>query len=75
MTAHLTATEARALGLDQPARRARTTRRTAPGAYATRCHTCGATFTTQAAEDRHLTATGHPRYDLPIPTRQEQTTP
>jgi hypothetical protein len=44
---------------------ARTTRRVAKGGpYRTVCVLCHTSFTTMAAEDRHLTATSHPRYAL-----------
>ena len=66
MTAHLTAAEARKLGLDVPATKKRTTRRTAKGPYLTVCHDCGETFTTQAAETRHLDDTRHCRYQLEV---------
>lgn len=43
----------------------RTTRRTGHHGtpYATRCVSCGTTFTSAAAEDRHV-APGHGRYEL-----------
>lgn len=66
--ARLTPAEARALGVDVPARQARTTRRTARREYLTRCHDCGETFPSVAAEDRHLADTGHHRYDLDLTT-------
>ena len=68
MTAHLSAREARALGLQAPARR----RTTAPGAYHTACVACGEEFTTQAAETRHLISSGHRRYQLAGLHRQEE---
>ena len=62
MAVHLTAAETRALfGLGAPKR---TTRRTARGPYASECYDCGEAFTTQAAETRHVNATGHARYQL-----------
>jgi hypothetical protein len=70
MTARLTAAEARALGLAPSSSRSRTTRRSAPGPYRTTCHTCSTFFASQADEDRHLDATGHPRYTLDL-TRTE----
>jgi hypothetical protein len=65
MAVHLTAAQARALGVDAKAK-ARTTRRTARGApYFTVCKACGFESRTQAAEDRHLAANpGHCRYEL-----------
>jgi hypothetical protein len=43
---------------------ARTTRKAAPREKGTTstCTACSKTFTTIAAEDRHLAATGHARY-------------
>lgn len=65
--ARLTASEARALGLDVPAATTRTTRRVARAPYHTRCMACGAVFTTQASEDRHVDAVGgHTRFELVI---------
>lgn len=66
----LSAAEAKALGLDVKGKPARQ-RRTARGSYHTVCHSCGEEFTTQASEDRHLTATRHARYELVI--RKERT--
>jgi hypothetical protein len=64
MTAHLTPGQARALGLDVPAPRPRTTRKALPrGRAPSTCHACGATFTTDAAETRHVAVTFHARYD------------
>lgn len=71
MTAHLTAAEARALGIDTDADRAahvaatqpRRTRRALPGHGVSACHTCGEAFTSDAAETRHVAATFHARYD------------
>jgi hypothetical protein len=64
VTAHLTAAEARRLGIDVPAPRRRTTRRALPRAGSVSvCHTCGERFTTDAAETRHVAATFHARYD------------
>jgi len=66
VSAHLTPAQARALGITNtlpmvPARK-RTTRKTVPrdGAV-TVCHTCGQTFTTDAAETRHV-GPGHYRF-------------
>jgi hypothetical protein len=62
MTARLSNADLRRLGLAAPKR---TTRKTARGPYLTECVLCaGSRFTTQAAENRHLEATGHPRYAL-----------
>ena len=66
MTVTLTAAQARQLGLDVPTTSKRTTRKTAPGPYHTRCHNCGELFTTRAGEDRHLDATHHPRYEVQL---------
>jgi hypothetical protein len=64
VTAHLTAAEARALGIDPPPARHRTTRAALPRARAVSvCHTCGDRFDTDAGETRHVAATGHVRYD------------
>ena len=86
MPAHLTAAEARALGIDpkrgraiarqaindviDEARGKRTTRKTAPGPYRTVCHDCGEVFTTRAAEDRHVTDAQHWRYELDLSDAQ-----
>ena len=64
MAARLTEAEARALGLDVKAKRARTTRKTAAGPYRTICKTCDVVFETSAAEDRHVADTGHARYEI-----------
>jgi hypothetical protein len=61
MTARLSNADLRRLGLAAPKR---TTRKTAPGPYHTICVLCREEFRTRAAEDRHVTATGHPRYAL-----------
>jgi hypothetical protein len=63
MTARLTEREARRAGL-LAAKATRTTRRTAPREKGTTslCVGCGATFTTIAAEDRHV-ALGHNRFE------------
>lgn len=59
-------TEARRAGL-LPPKKARTTRKTEPrGGAESRCHTCGATFTTDAAETRHVEDTRHARYESNI---------
>jgi len=64
VTAHLTEAEARALGLDVPKKKTRTTRKTGAGPYHTRCTACSSEFTTAASEDRHLAETHHSRYEL-----------
>jgi hypothetical protein len=66
MTVQMTAGQARALGIDVAAPgRKRTTRKEVTGTpYRTACVLCGDTFTTIAAEDRHLKETRHPRYAL-----------
>jgi len=62
VTVRVTPAEARRLGVDVPAARSRTVAR-AP--YHTRCMTCGAVFTTQASEDRHVDLVGgHVRFEL-----------
>jgi hypothetical protein len=71
VTVHLTAAQARALGIVNtlpivPARK-RTTRRALPRAGSVSvCHACGARFDTDAAETRHVAATLHARYRLDI---------
>ena len=67
----MTVAEARAAGLldTKPATsRRRTTRETAPrdGAV-TVCVDCGARFTTDDDETRHVAATRHARYQLELP--------
>lgn len=67
MTAHLTAAQARRLGIDVPATAARPRRATRlalpRGRAVSVCHTCSERFTTEAAETRHVAATLHARYD------------
>ena len=64
--ARLSRAEAKALGVPVPAS-TRAPRRTARAPYHTRCMACGAVFTTQAAEDRHVDAVGgHTRFELII---------
>lgn len=65
MPAHLSAGQARALGLVQSPRNdaQRKTRREASGPYLTRCVTCHQEFDTRAAEDRHVNQTRHARYE------------
>ena len=73
MAAHLTAAEARALGITAPAGRTRTTRKAAPGHGRSRCYDCGQLFTTAAAETRHVAA-GHCRYESVLtPTAYDRT--
>lgn len=60
----VTAAEARRLGVDVPGA-ASSAKRVARASYHTRCMGCGAVFTTQAAEDRHVDAQGgHARFEL-----------
>jgi len=63
VVARVSAAEARRMGVDvPPSSRSRTVAR-AP--YHTRCMTCGAVFTTQASEDRHVDLVGgHVRFEL-----------
>lgn len=71
MTAHLSAAEARALGIDVPGAgpRPRMTRRALRRDHAvSTCHDCAATFDTDAAETRHVADTHHARYDVDIET-------
>jgi hypothetical protein len=63
MAVRLTPAQARAIGVDTAAPK-RTTRRAAAGPYHTRCTRCGEEFTTEAAEERHLIAAHHARYEL-----------
>lgn len=64
MTAvRVTPAEARRMGVDIAA--PSSTKRVARAPYHTRCMACGAVFTTQAAEDRHVdVAGGHLRFEL-----------
>src|SRR4029077_7244607 len=63
MTAvHLTAAQARALGVDTPVK-AKTTRKVAAGPYWSRCKSCAVEFTSYASEDRHVKEFHHARYD------------
>jgi hypothetical protein len=63
--ARLTAAEARALGLPAPRSVPRSTRKAVTGEpYWSRCKTCDEEFTTIAAEDRHLKATKHARFEI-----------
>jgi hypothetical protein len=62
--ARLSRAEAKALGVAVPAS-TRSTHKVARAPYHTRCMACGAVFTTQAAEDRHVDAVGgHLRFEL-----------
>lgn len=67
---HLTAAQARALGLSAPEgrgvrRKAKPVRKRKPKrAYHTRCTTCGEEFRSAAAEERHLDEHRHARYEL-----------
>jgi len=61
VTVRLSPAEARRLGIDTPT--TRTTRRVARAPYHSRCTACGDEFTTEAAEERHLAAGGHHRYE------------
>jgi len=64
--ARLTRADAKRLGIELPAS-TRTPSRVARAPYHTRCMSCGAVFTTQAAEDRHVDAVGgHLRFELII---------
>jgi hypothetical protein len=58
VTVQMTAAQARKLGIDVAAPRAkRTTRKEVTGTpYRTRCHRCGEEFTVIAVEDRHIVA-------------------
>ena len=64
MAARITAAEAKRLGIDVPQAKARK-RSVAKGEpYLTECHVCHERFDTQVAEDQHLDATRHHRYEL-----------
>jgi hypothetical protein len=69
MTAHISNADARRLGLI-PGGKTKPTRKEAAGPYRTVCVMCKEQFTTPAAEDRHLTETGHPRYCLIVGERE-----
>jgi rRNA maturation endonuclease Nob1 len=59
----VTAAQARRMGVDLPTPPSTKTVARAP--YHTRCMGCGAVFTTQAAEDRHVDSVGgHNRFEL-----------
>jgi hypothetical protein len=60
----MTAAQARKLGIDTPAAKAKTTRKVAAGPYWSRCTRCGEEFTSYAAEDRHLIASHHCRFEV-----------
>ena len=66
--AHLTPAQARRLGLDVPTTGtgAGRTRKVARAPYRTRCTRCGTEFTSEAAEERHLIAEHHARYELVV---------
>ena len=70
MTAvRITAARARQLGLPgipKSSTKKGRVRRTAPGPYHTQCVLCREEFRTRVGEDRHVEATGHPRYALVI---------
>lgn len=64
---HMTAAQARALGIDlsgAKVAKSRTTRKEADGPYATVCTSCGTAFTRQKDEDDHLATTTHRRFEL-----------
>lgn len=61
MTAHITVSEARAMGLDTPRNASQRPRKTA---YATQCVKCGEVFRTMAGETRHVEGTDHRRFVL-----------
>jgi hypothetical protein len=63
VSAHLTAAEARALGISPPKPGPRT-RKTARASYHSRCCTCDEEFHTEAAEERHLLSHHHARYAM-----------
>jgi hypothetical protein len=75
IAARLTTEEAKRLGIGVPPgrgraagrARVRTTKHEAGGPYRTRCVACRIEFTTMASEDRHVTETGHARYELVDP--------
>lgn len=71
MTAlRLTEREARRLGINvdgaEPTSTERTRRRR-PTPYRMVCHACGDELRSEAAQTRHRTATGHRRYEMPLP--------
>ena len=71
--ARLSRADAKRLGLDVPASSPSRRRTVARAPYHTRCMSCGAVFTTQAAEDRHVDAVGgHVRFELIIDTPKVQ---
>jgi hypothetical protein len=71
MPVHLTAQQARALGVDAThgsrvvSPRRRTTRKAVPASECSenRCHTCGNVYKTEPGQVRHAAATGHLRFD------------
>jgi hypothetical protein len=67
VAARLSPAEARRLGLIPPPSGSARNRKVARAPYHTRCMRCGAVFTTQAAEDRHVDRIGgHLRFELII---------
>ena len=67
MVARITTAQARKLGIDTKLAAKRTVRRTARGAYLTRCVQCGEVFTRSVDEDNHVIQTKHARYRLILP--------
>ncbi len=66
MTARMSKAEAQRLGLIN--RKPKTTRKAAArNGAVSRCTTCDETFTTDAAETRHVNTTRHPRYETTLP--------
>lgn len=66
MAAHITAAQARALGIDVSARTPSRTGRTAKGPQLATCHTCGAELVGETAAARHNAETHHGRYPIPL---------
>jgi len=64
MAVHVTAAQARALGVDTKLGAKRRVSRTAKGPYLTRCVACDEVFTQRSDEDKHLDRTGHRNYRL-----------
>ena len=67
MSGRISVAEAKRLGLLDPQKKKRTTRKEAPGPFNSRCMVCQEEFTTIASEDRHLLATKHGRYEVIFP--------
>jgi hypothetical protein len=63
MSLNLTEAQARALGLKAPKTPSKRKKGMARAGAVTRCVECGATFTGDAAETRHLNETRHARYE------------